>query len=97
MIETRERPNGGEIGYKREDPRWPRGKRKRPGYSLAASQKKAPLERDPRWPRGKRKRPGEEVPRWPRGKIKRPGKGDPRWPRGKIKRPGKRRSSLAAR
>ena len=73
VMETRERPNGGEIGYKREDPRWPRGKRKRPGYSLAASQKKAPLERDPRWPRGKRKRPGERVPRWPRGKKKAPG------------------------
>ena len=31
----------------KRDPRWPRGKRKRPGEEV------------PRWPRGKRKRPRE--------------------------------------
>ena len=40
------------------DPRWPRGKIKRPGKG------------DPRWPRGKKKRP-ERNARWSRIKKKR--------------------------
>ena len=47
VIETRERPNGGEIGYKREDPRWPRGKIKRPreGFLVGREVKESALEK----------------------------------------------------
>ena len=56
-----------------EDPRWPRGKIKRPREGILVGREVKESARDPRWPRGKRKRPGKGDPRWPRGKIKRPG------------------------